>query len=370
MTLAGCDGGPLGSGGGDVRWTQVAAGGSHTCATAGNGEAYCWGRNTQGQLGRSDRNAFRPAPVEVSGEWTRVVSGRLSTCGLGRTGATQCWGTMGWAAFGTPAGPAYPTLAVGGSHLCGIAAAGGAYCWGDNFSGQLGIGLIDGTGYAGSSAPTRVAGGERFHSIAAGDRVSCALSGEGQPFCWGLRHTNDMGAAPRAVAEITARFDTLVLGDGGRGTDHECGLTAGREIYCWGWNSDGRAGPARRDGAPATPIVLPGGATPVALTAGGDDTDGLMGHSCALSAAGEAFCWGNNTFGQLGDGTTETRPNPMPVSGGHRFTQLSAGAAHTCGVTGAGELYCWGRNSSGQLGDGDRGAGKLSAIPVRVSPGG
>ena len=295
--------------------------------------------------------------------------GGYTTCGHLESGGTECWGPLSWIAVAhSPGGAPFSTLSLGSTHLCGIAAEGGAYCWGDNFDGQLGIGLIDRTGYLERQSPTAVAGGARYHSIATDNRVSCALSAEGQPFCWGLGHTFGAEATPRAVAGISMRFDTLVMGTGS-GADHECGLTAAREIFCWGWSTDGQAGavPAFGNTPGAIRVVLPGGAMPVAITAGGDDVEGYTGHSCALSSAGEAFCWGSNRYGQLGNGTTTPRPEPLPVSGGHRFTQLAAGGNHTCGVTASAELYCWGRNRSGQLGNGKRGEGEISAVPVRVA---
>ncbi|HUL70170.1 MAG TPA: hypothetical protein VLT17_08080, partial [Gemmatimonadales bacterium] len=74
-------------------------------------------------------------------------------------------------------------------------------------------------------------------------------------------------------------------------------------------------------------------------------------HSCALTPAGLAYCWGDNHYGQLGDGDTLDSAVPVPVAGGRSFTSLGAGALHTCGMTKAGKIYCWGNNSDGQLGD-------------------
>jgi alpha-tubulin suppressor-like RCC1 family protein len=96
----------------------------------------------------------------------------------------------------------------------------------------------------------------------------------------------------------------------------------------------------------------------VSLAAGG-------AHTCGLTAAGAAYCWGSNSNGQLGNGTIGgMNIAGAPVSGGITFVSLSAGGAHTCGVTPDGAIYCWGANASGQLGDGtqaDRGG------PVRVT---
>jgi serine/threonine protein kinase/alpha-tubulin suppressor-like RCC1 family protein len=125
----------------------------------------------------------------------------------------------------------------------------------------------------------------------------------------------------------------------------------------------GRAAPAV-DSAPA-PVIPPPPVVPtlnfppfVATIAAG------FGHSCVLGGDGHAACWGNNGDGQLGDGSSESRPTPGPVAGDLTFTQITAGTSHTCGLTSGNEVVCWGANTSGQLGDATT---QSRTAPVRIN---
>src|SRR5690606_18061086 len=128
------------------------------------------------------------------------------------------------------------------------------------------------------------------------------------------------------------------------GSAHTCALSQGR-VLCWGANDAGQLGDASGEGsAEPTPVRgLPG--LPTAIVAG-------AAHTCALLADGTVWCWGQNLYGQLGDGSTASSSAPVSVTGGHRFRELRAGGAVTCGTTADDETYCWGLNQSGQLGDG------------------
>ncbi len=154
---------------------------------------------------------------------------------------------------------------------------------------------------------------------------------------------------------------------------HTCGLTPGGDAYCWGSNTEGQLG----DGSETnrlTPVPVSGGLTFKAISAGGDYPndagDGMSlpdgSFTCGLTLDGEAYCWGDNWFGQLGDGTGQQSSTPVPVAGNHTFTSLAAGYAHVCAVTTGQAIYCWGLNAVGQLGSGDSGEG-LERSPVRVA---
>ena len=128
------------------------------------------------------------------------------------------------------------------------------------------------------------------------------------------------------------------------GSSHVCGFTVGGNAYCWGFNADGQLG----DGTTTdrlTPVLVFGGLSFASVSAGGS-------HSCGIRTGSDTYCWGRNFRGQLGDGTTTDQQTPVLVSGGLSFAALSAASAHTCAVTSGGDAYCWGSNVLGRLGDG------------------
>jgi len=336
----------------------VSAGGSHTCATLEGGGLVCMGHNSYGQLGDGgNRHLDTPTAVVELGAASAVSAGDSHTCALLESGGVRCWGMNNYGALGdgTTDGSNLPVdvlglgagtllLSAGGHHNCALSAAGGLQCWGSNGAGQLGDGTTDR-----SSSPVDVTGlGSGVIAVSAGGSGThtCAVTQAGQVKCWGYNSYGQLGDG--TTSNKSTPVDVLGLGASARGVAsghaHSCALTDQGGVRCWGDGGDGRLGHGTyySDGAPVGVIGLGSG---VASVSAGDY------HSCALSDDGRALCWGNNEWGQLGDGTRDDRYAPVPVQGLEQGVMaIAAGGFHTCAITVLGELYCWGNPSYGQLG--------------------
>ena len=295
------------------------------------------------------------------------VGGR-ARCGTERgTDAVFCWGENGFATLGDgtqidrsrpvpSAGGALRSVTGGELHMCGLAADGRATCWGYDAYGQVGAGALPFAVRYVRPAPLAVAGAVTFTALSAGKTHTCGVAADGAGYCWGANYTGQLGrdtvgacgdvatgrcaSAPLRVSD-TLRFRAISAGP----WEHSCGVTPAGEAYCWG--SDGGSG---RLGLGGPPPDLCGVPTPYScsrtprLVAGGVRFASVVAgglHSCGLDAGGQAYCWGIG--GSLGDGTTHNRAVPGPVAGDARFTALVAGYETTCGLSAAGELLCWGR---------------------------
>jgi hypothetical protein len=320
--------------------SRFVIGGSHVCELRGTSVG-CRGANDRGQATAAPLNGF-----------VAVASGLSHVCGIDPDGSVYCWGAneAGQLGDGTLAdrdSPApvrtelrFSLVTAGAAHTCGLAGGGIPACWGLNVSGQLGDGSRND-----QRGPRAVGGGLSFSTLVAGWNHTCGLTSSGNAFCWGLNSQGQLGDG----STLDRLVPTLVRGSVRSlvaGSAHTCGTSNGT-VLCWGWNAYGQLGDGSTEdkAQPGQVQGLPGRATELAAGAV---------HTCALVEGGDAFCWGQNVSGQLGDGTNENRARPVPVVGEHRFVDLDAGGALTCATTADGARYCWGLNSSGQLGDGSR----------------
>jgi alpha-tubulin suppressor-like RCC1 family protein len=196
-----------------------------------------------------------------------------------------------------------------------------------------------------------------FRQVTAGAGHTCGVTIDDRAFCWGSNFYGQLGngtadndAHPRPVAVAGGLRFLLV----DAGTTHTCGVTTDNWAYCWGDNSRGALGIGTSTGPEVCLAETPCSTGPVAVARGRRFRQVSAGtwYSCGVKKNGRAFCWGSNSEGKLGDGTDTDRLLPARVVGGLRFRQVAAGDDHTCGVTIDDRAFCWGSNSTGQLGGG------------------
>jgi alpha-tubulin suppressor-like RCC1 family protein len=345
----------------------ITAGFLHTCAMGADSTAFCWGDGRSGAVG-DGRRETRSAPARVAGRlrFAELRAGSNFTCGRAADSTVHCWGQ----AHPVPPFPrpsltpvrvaaAWPATALtaGRRHACVLLNDATASCWGFNADGENGNGTSGVTASV-TPTPTAVAGDLRFLDISAGADFTCALTLDGEPYCWGSNVDGVLGAdapercgdvAPVPCASRPIRVETsLRFVEIAAGTSHVCARTRQGDVACWGSNAQGQLGSLgpQHPGTLVAPRTVPLGARASAVTvvSGGS-------HSCALVSGGELYCWGSDRIGQLGAGRN-LDAQFTPVRSQHRlaFAAVSAGAYHTCAITRRGEAYCWGDNAAGALG--------------------
>jgi len=201
-----------------------------------------------------------------------------------------------------------------------------------------------------------VGGGPAFSFPITQSRHTCALTTLSVAYCWGSGIWGATGLSP--ANSIVDAFDPQLVATTQRFKDidagnlHTCAITLAGAAYCWGSDLNGGLGDADpNNGTKASPVAVSGGLTFVSISAGDRHTCGIV-PSGAGALSGPAYCWGYNASGQLGDGTFSERNVPTLVAGGLTFIAVSASPSeHTCGITTNFMAYCWGLNIDGQLGD-------------------
>jgi len=376
-----------------LRFTAITVAVAASCALTADGAAYCWGDGREEQLGTASPPeqcaagpcSTRPVRVESATPLTGLSANDWYVCGLDPAGSPLCWGWIvvdvdavhqfGPKPVPLPNGVALTSISAGGSHICGVATDHQAYCWGDFEGGRRGYPLIGfDTSYA-TFQPNVVGGGLQFAEVRAGSWGTCGLTVGGQAYCWGSNVAGTLGdpaatvqqncglaPQPCALAPVPVAGSHLFTSLSGSRL-HVCGATASGDLYCWGSDVAHQIGVPDPSGTCAeTPCeaapakVFATDVTFAAVSAGGLST-------CGLTGDGIAYCWGDDSYGQLGisGGSADL---PVQVAGGHRLKAIAVAIDHACALLLDGDAFCWGENGSGQLGTGDR---KDSNEPVAVA---
>lgn len=310
---------------------MVRGGSSHTCVLLKSGALQCWGRNNEGELGNGTTTTqCSITPVNVSGitTATQLGSGGNFNCVVLASGAVQCWGQNdhGQLGNGTTTNSSTPVgvQGIGGTaievelgiqHACARLTNGSVKCWGRNHVGELG----NGTTVDSHTAVTANIGS--VSQISAGAEFACARRANGTTFCWGRNNegqlgigTSDFNVHPTPT-QVSTVLDAVDLGSGWY---HTCIRRATQGLRCWGRDDHGQIGngtvvPLQVVGG--CPGGCFGGVTTPAAVGIFDGTQFMMGqiYTCVRRAAGTLSCWGDNQFGEMGDGTTTDRTTPIAV---------------------------------------------------------
>lgn len=315
---------------------MVDGGAGYGVALESDGTVLAWGDNSAGQLGNGT-NVASASPVQVTG-----------------------------------LGPGSGVVAVSAGYLHAMAlkADGTVLAWGENFLGQLGNGTQDS-----SNTPVQVVGlsvDSKVVAIAAGFSHSVALKADGSVWCWGRNGIAACGIGVITPNALTMPVQVHGVGNEGfladvkaisAGANSTMALTKSGDLYIWGNNNNGQIGNGMVSTDPQlTPLKLMDGVIAIANASVSGATS-----SYALKSDGSVLGWGANASGQLGDGTTDRRPMPTPVSGlgaGSGVVELAAGQSHVLARKGDGTLVAWGNNGNGQLGDGTI---DNSKVPIAVT---
>lgn len=242
---------------------------------------------------------------------------------------------------------------VSAEHTCGLDTSGVLYCWGENQVGQLGLGST-----TNQSTPKAVGGALRFKRVTVGNTMTCAITTNDVPYCWGSNSFGELGDGTQTARSVpTPVIGGHTFSEISSTGQLTCALTSAGAAYCWGYDSVGQLGA----GATAVqtcpdllgnpdfacslqPVAVDGGLTFTSIAASAV-------HACALTAAGELYCWGiAYAFGASGGSGI---PSPVRAAASYTFSEVTANAVRTCGIVSPSSAYCWGDEGvNGELGDG------------------
>lgn len=293
-----------------------------------------------------------------------IANGRDKMCGLTATGAVYCWGSNIYGPLGGPsydnvapamavspilvdAGTSYQQVSPAFYHVCGLTTSGVWKCWGaDGWDGR--IPQFNGFGFYNMDPTTA------YSAIAAGLSVSCGVTTAGLLKCCGSNQTGEVGIGnldmQTSLVEVDAstRYKSVSASKGSAArwvAVNVCGITVDNVLKCWGDDYYGQLGDGTTSSSQLTPEVIDAGVTYRTVVLSGT-------HTCGITTAGVLKCWGLNDVGQLGDGTTNNSISPEIIDPGVLYSEVSVSEANTCAVTQSGIVKCWGDNSQGQIGNG------------------
>jgi alpha-tubulin suppressor-like RCC1 family protein len=307
---------------------SISVGNTHTCAIASDNNAYCWGSDSNGELG-NNTSASPTFLVPVAVDRSGVLSGKTVV-----------------------------SISTGNIYSCALASDSNVYCWGNNGNSQLGNNsttqsLVPTGIYMSGALATKT-----IIALSSGNTHSCVIASDNNAYCWGYGLAGELGNNANVTSSVAVAVTKTGVLSGktilkiSSGNTHSCAIASDNNAYCWGYGVKGSLG-NNVFGSSSVPVTVYtagvlSGKTIASITTGLDST-------CAIASDGNAYCWGDGNFGQLGNNTSATQSSvPVAVSrsGGLSLvaaTSISASYKYAC-LTGAEyNIYCWGDDTNNQL---------------------
>ncbi|MDQ5921040.1 MAG: hypothetical protein QG673_1096 [Pseudomonadota bacterium] len=363
-----------------VIFKSISSGINSFCALDSSGHVWCWGNNSAGQLGNGSKtNESFPTQVSIDSSinFKYLVGFNYSYCAIDTNNQLYCWGGGGSGQIGDgsgkdaavptkvstqnlPWGVYFKSISIGASNICGVGSDSMVYCWGSNQYGQVGIG--DATVGQNILIPTPIVSKQvldsRFTEVKInyyGSAFVCALSINGDIYCWGYGGHGEIGNGynnnvyiPTLVKvkdQVDVEFAHLAPGMG----NGSCAITTAGNAYCWGYNQSGEgANGSYSNTNVATPVNMPSAETFVSITTSTNT-------ACAVTNKNNSYCWGYGESGELGNGNTSKSNQPVKTLSTTAITSISSSyyiTATLCEIDVNGKVYCWGYGVTGSIGNG------------------
>lgn len=382
LSALGASGAGAGTAGG------ISAGFRYSCAVLGDTSARCWGVNDDRQLGGTVGSTPVPVPLPVTSSTGATITGITqiaagygigvaATCARFTNGTARCWGAndAGQLGDGSRVGRPHPVfvrnpdgspmtgvaaVSVGFEHACARMVSGQVRCWGANGAGQLGDGTTTDRSRPVTVTTASGAALTGVTSVVTGEFLTCARLANGKALCWGKNAYGQVGDGTttdqtRAVTILNTDSTPLTgIAEVAAGESHACARLTNGTVRCWGANTNGQLGDGTNVNRTTPVFVRP---TPSTVLTGATSVTAALDTTCARLTSGQVRCWGNNSNGQLGNGsrTNRTRPATVITAVGRALTGVTSvvtGGVHGCARLTSGQMRCWGVNVRGEVGDG------------------